>query len=198
MKPLQLKFFKSAAKFEQLTSDIGTEIVCIGYSNVGKSSIINRMCNQKNMAKTSRTPGRTQLFNIFEHSEQARLVDVPGYGYAKASPAEQHAWQDRLQHYLVNRKSLQAILLVCDIRRSPREIDQTIVAWSIKNQLPLIIALNKVDKLSKNQRQQQAQLYQKLHHEKDQVQAFLCSCLKGDGIGQLTQSVQAVLNKDYD
>ncbi|MDC3180610.1 ribosome biogenesis GTP-binding protein YihA/YsxC [Gammaproteobacteria bacterium] len=198
MKPLQLKFIKSAAKFEQLPEDQGCEIVFIGYSNVGKSSLINKICHQKSMAKISRTPGRTQLFNIFDYTENSRIIDVPGYGYAKAARSHQEAWQDRLQHYLVHRQSLKAALLVCDIRRDPRETDLTIIHWSRENDMPLILVLNKIDKLSRNEQQKQLKHYQVVVQDHPKLKIHLCSCLKSIGISDLVHHLRTLLQDEGD
>jgi GTP-binding protein len=198
MKPLKLQFLKSAAKFEQLPPDEGVEIVFIGYSNVGKSSLINKICHQKSMAKTSRTPGRTQLFNIFTHDENSRIVDVPGYGYAKATASHQEEWRTRLQHYLIHRQSLKCILLVCDIRRDPREIDQTIIEWTTENDMPLLLVLNKIDKLSKNEQMKHRQKYQNMADGHQKLRLYLCSCLKSTGITNLTDDLRAMLQEKHD
>ncbi len=198
MKPLKLQFLKSAAKFEQLPPDEGTEIIFIGYSNVGKSSLINKICHQKSMAKTSRTPGRTQLFNIFTHDQHSRIIDVPGYGYAKATASHQEEWRNRLQHYLVHRQSLKCILLVCDIRRDPREIDETIIHWTSENKIPLLLVLNKIDKLSKNEQIKYRNKYQSICLDHPRLRLYLCSCLKSTGITNLTDDLRSILQEKHD
>lgn len=194
MKILPLKFDKSADKYEQLPPDTGREVVFIGYSNVGKSSLINRLCNQKNMARTSRTPGRTRLFNIFAIDANNRVIDMPGYGYAKVSAKAVADWQAKLQHYLVNRECLEGILLVCDIRREIRPADETVINWAKDSDMPLIIALNKSDKLNKSEQNQSLKRFQAAIESHPKATIIPCSCLKSTGITALVDAIGDILS----
>ncbi len=144
----QTRFLFSAAKTSQFASDSGTEVAFAGRSNAGKSSAINRIASQSKLAKTSKTPGRTQLINFFQVADcNWRLVDLPGYGYAKVPVSMKHAWQDLIDAYLRERHSLQGIFLIMDIRHPLTEFDVTILDWVAQSGLKCHILLSKADKL---------------------------------------------------
>jgi GTP-binding protein len=149
MKPLALSFLKSAAQYSDLPPDNGFEIIIAGYSNVGKSSLINAIANIKNLAKCSKTPGRTQLFNIFTLDEKRRLMDLPGYGFAKVPGKSRQLWEARLTEYLSIRQCLKGVMIITDIRRGLRPLDIDLIEFCHQYELPLCIILNKADKLSK-------------------------------------------------
>lgn len=141
-------FLVSVARLAQLPRDEGAEIAFAGRSNAGKSSAINAITGIKGLAKTSKTPGRTQLLNFFTLDDEHRLVDLPGYGYAKV-PAEVKArWQQLLERYLATRKSLCCLVLVMDIRHPLKEFDEHMLIWASQQQLPVYVLLTKADKLS--------------------------------------------------
>ena len=121
-----------------------------GRSNVGKSSVINKMTNRRNLARTSKLPGRTRELNYFSYADDIYLVDLPGYGYAKVNVSMQNAWARLIEHYLKERKSLKGIFLIMDIRHPMGKFDQTMLEYCQSCQLPLHILLNKADKLSRN------------------------------------------------
>ena len=196
MKPLQLSFSKSAALYEQLPPDQGNEVVIIGYSNVGKSSLINKICNNKQMAKTSRTPGRTQLLNVFVHDETSRLIDAPGYGFARVSAATRENWKNQLANYLSERQCLKGIIIVIDIRRGLREIDELVIDWSNQNELPILLVLNKADKLPRAQQAKQMQHIQKSTESCSNRQIISSSCLKSTGIPLIIDQLQHWLSQD--
>lgn len=140
-------FSLSAAALSGLPSDTGTEVAFAGRSNSGKSSTLNLICRQKSLARTSKTPGRTQLINFFTLSEHARLVDLPGYGYAKVPEAMRQRWGALMQGYLQKRQSLQGLMLVMDIRHPLTDYDAQMLAFCQARALPVHILLNKADKL---------------------------------------------------
>ncbi len=140
-------FIKSAPEISQAPKDKGIEVAFAGRSNAGKSSAINALTRQKSLARTSKTPGRTQLLNFFALSEQQRFVDLPGYGYAKVPPALKKKWHAMMENYLQNRKSLQGIVLVMDIRHPLSEFDIQMIEWCSYTEKPLHILLTKADKL---------------------------------------------------
>ena len=142
-------FLTSAAATAQAPADEGIEVAFAGRSNAGKSSAINLLCQQKNLARTSRTPGRTQLINFFSLDEQRRIVDLPGYGYAKVANAVKKRWQESLASYLEQRRCLRGIILVVDIRHALKEFDLQMLEWSHHRNLPVHILLTKSDKLKK-------------------------------------------------
>ena len=192
----QAKFLKSAAKVEQLPSDTGYEVAFAGRSNAGKSSALNCLTSIRQLARTSKTPGRTQLINLFTLSdEHRRLVDLPGYGYAKVALQVKRDWQKNLAHYLDVRQSLRGLVLLMDIRHPLKELDQTMINWCIDRQLPVHILLTKADKLSRGQVQStvlQVRKHYELLDDLLTVQSF--SSLKKQGVDELIE----VLNRWYE
>lgn len=147
----QAKFLKSAARVDQLPEDSGYEVAFAGRSNAGKSSALNALTGIRQLARTSKTPGRTQLINVFTLSETdptRRLIDLPGYGYAKVPMHIKLDWQKHLAHYLETRQSLKGLMILMDIRHPLTELDQSMIGWALMRQLPIHILLTKADKLS--------------------------------------------------
>ena len=143
------RFEKSVPEFRLLPADTGTELAFAGRSNCGKSSAINLLCNQRNLARTSRTPGRTQHLVVFALDEQRRLIDLPGFGYAKVSKSMRSHWNRELPRYLEQRRSLGGLVLLMDIRHPLKAIDQIMVEWCRDAGVPLVILLSKADKLGR-------------------------------------------------
>ncbi len=144
-------FLKSAAKVVQLPEDSGYEVAFAGRSNAGKSSALNCLTGIKGLARTSKTPGRTQLINLFNLDDERRLVDLPGYGYAKVALQVKMEWQKHLAHYLDIRKSLKGLVLLMDIRHPLKDLDQMMIDWALNRELPVHILLTKADKLSRSE-----------------------------------------------
>lgn len=144
----QVRFLVSAARLSQAPEDSGLEVAFAGRSNAGKSSAINAICDQKNLARTSGTPGRTQLLNFFSLAPGLRLVDLPGYGYAKVAESVKRDWQRYLSEYLHERSSLCGLVLVMDIRHPLKEYDRQMLDWCQERGLACHILLTKADKLS--------------------------------------------------
>ena len=147
-------FVMSAPDISFLPNDQGKEIAFVGRSNAGKSSALNTITEQKNLAKTSKTPGRTQMINLFECQEGYRIVDLPGYGYAKVPLEMKKKWQRALNEYLERRESLIGLVVVMDLRNALTQLDRQIITWSIACHLPTILLLTKSDKLNQGPRQQ--------------------------------------------
>ena len=147
----QARFLTSAARLKQAPPDEGREVAFAGRSNAGKSSAINTLCDQKALARTSRTPGRTQLLNFFEIDPERRLVDLPGYGYAKVSENVKRDWQGTLSDYLQNRCCLRGLMLVMDARHPLKDYDLQMLAWANQIPLPVHVLLTKADKLNRRQ-----------------------------------------------
>jgi len=143
----QAKFINSAPRLKDAPPDQGKEIAFAGRSNAGKSSAINTLVQQNALARVSKTPGRTQLLNFFEIDAERKLVDLPGYGYAKVPVAVKKEWQQMMENYLKNRKALCGIVLVMDIRHPLTEFDWQMIEWCEHSKLPLHILLTKADKL---------------------------------------------------
>ena len=147
-------FVTSAPDISKLPNDVGAEIAIIGRSNSGKSSSINAICDQKALAKTSRTPGRTRLINLFKVNEGKYLVDLPGYGYAQVPEQMKRQWQKAMTDYLQQRKCLCGLVVTMDIRTPLRDHDRMIIDWSIAANLPCLILLTKADKFGVNKRKE--------------------------------------------
>lgn len=140
-------FIKSASQLEQCPLDQGAEVAFAGRSNAGKSSALNTLTRAR-LARTSKTPGRTQLINFFGLDEEHRLVDLPGYGYAKVPLELKEHWKQHLDAYLTRRNSLAGVVLVMDIRHPLSEFDRMMLEWADVTGLPAHILLSKMDKLS--------------------------------------------------
>ena len=183
----QAKFLKSAPRAELLPEDTGYEVAFAGRSNAGKSSALNCLTGIRQLARTSKTPGRTQLINVFTLSDESRrLIDLPGYGYAKVALQVKHDWQKNLAHYLEVRQSLQGLVLLMDVRHPLKELDQSMIDWALDRQLPVHILLTKADKLSRGQVQStvmQVRKHYELMKELISVQSF--SSLKKQGVEEL-------------
>lgn len=142
------QFLTSAQLYKQCPPDEGREVAFAGRSNAGKSSALNRLCSQKTLARTSKTPGRTQLLNFFDVAEDRRLVDLPGYGYAKVGAQTRQQWQKELDGYLSQRQSLAGLILLMDVRHPLKDFDHMLLDWGAKAKMPLHVLLTKADKLS--------------------------------------------------
>lgn len=179
-------FVISAPDIRHLPEDSGIEIAFAGRSNAGKSSALNTLTNQKNLARTSKTPGRTQLINLFEVTEGHRLVDLPGYGYAEVPEAMKLKWQRALSEYLQMRDCLKGLVVLMDIRHPLKDLDQQMIQWAVDSDLPVLILLTKADKLASGARKTQ------LNMVKEAVLAFqgeidveIFSSLKKIGVDKL-------------
>ena len=143
-------FIKSAHESHQFPSDAGREVAVAGRSNSGKSTAINKIVRRRNLARTSKTPGRTQLINFFDLGEERRLVDLPGYGYAKVSEPVRRHWRSLLEAYFRRRESLVGLIITVDIRRGLNDLDRVMLNWAQEAQVPVAVLLTKADKLSHN------------------------------------------------
>ena len=148
------KFSMSAPDIRHLEKDEGIEVAFAGRSNAGKSSALNTITRQKNLARTSKTPGRTQLINVFELEEGRRLVDLPGYGFAQVPIAMKKKWQQALGEYLQKRKSLKGLVVLMDIRHPFKDLDQDLIYWAVDAGLPVLALLTKADKLKSGKRKE--------------------------------------------
>lgn len=142
-------FLTSAHQPRQFCSDTGTEVAFAGRSNAGKSSAINAIVNQRGFAHTSKSPGRTQLINFFGLRDRQRLVDLPGYGYARVPKSVQDHWQQLLSAYFEKRESLVGLIVVVDIRRGLGDFDWQMLDWTVQFGRPVHILLSKADKLKR-------------------------------------------------
>ena len=141
------KYVKSAVELAQLPTDEGAEVAFIGRSNAGKSSALNTITNIKGLARVSKTPGRTQAINVFALSNNQRLMDLPGYGYAKVPRTIKERWEKSIDEYLQKRQSLKGLIVIMDIRHPLKELDQRLIEWAAGCELPVHVLLSKADKL---------------------------------------------------
>jgi GTP-binding protein len=145
-------FSKSVVELDQLPPDTGNEVAFIGCSNAGKSSALNAITGLKGLARISKTPGRTQAINVFDlGNKHQRLMDLPGYGYAKVPKAMRERWGKTIDLYLQTRESLSGLVLLMDIRHPLKPLDKHLIEWTMSCHLPVHILLTKADKLSRNQ-----------------------------------------------
>lgn len=161
-----VKFLKSAPDSSFLPPDEGCEIAFVGRSNAGKSSALNTLTDHKGLAKTSKTPGRTQLINLFELAPGKRIVDLPGYGFAKVPPEVKKKWQKSMSGYLETRLCLKGVVILMDIRVPLSPLDRQVLDWAIASRLRILILLTKADKLNQSPRQKA------LNEVKFQLQEF--------------------------
>jgi len=145
----QTRFTTSANLVRELPPEEGAEVAFAGRSNAGKSSALNTLCDHSQLARVSKTPGRTQLLNVFGVSEGARLIDLPGYGYAKVPGAMRDHWRSELQRYFDERESLKGLILVMDIRHPLKEFDLQMLEFCAHRLLPCHVLLTKADKLGR-------------------------------------------------
>jgi len=155
MKVLSAEFVKSATKPSEYPPGNLPEVAIAGKSNVGKSSLINTLVSRKNLAKTSSQPGRTQTLNFFRVNEKLSLVDLPGYGFAKAPLEARRAWKPMVETYLQTREAIRLVILILDSRRGLSPDDSTLLDWLEYHEIPALIVLTKADKLSQFERARQ-------------------------------------------
>lgn len=184
----QAQFMLSAPSLKSCPADTGAEVAFAGRSNAGKSSALNTLTQSRKLARTSKTPGRTQQINYFHFGHtDLRLVDLPGYGFARVEKALKKAWDAHLEEYLQQRQSLIGLVLLMDIRHPFKEFDQAMLQWAVDAAIPVHILLTKADKLKRGA-QQKALLEAKksLIEVADTVSIQTFSSLNGEGTEALT------------
>jgi len=191
------QFLISAPSINQCPEDTGREVAFAGRSNAGKSSAINTLTDNAKLARTSKTPGRTQLLNFFSLSEDCRLVDLPGYGFAKVSKATKQAWDRNLASYLQERQSLQGLVMLMDIRHPLQQYDWQMIRWASESKMPVHLLLTKADKLKRGPAkntllQVQRELENEGLSENLSIQTF--SSLKKEGLKELKHQLLQWLN----
>ena len=190
---LSARFLVSVFSLKDLPTDTGLEIAFCGRSNSGKSSVLNAITRNKKLAKTSKTPGRTRAINIFSIDDQKmnRIADLPGYGFARVSKQTQKEWAKLITAYLNGRQSLRGLVIIMDIRHPFKESDLTLIDWCSETNTPLLIVLNKSDKLSKSgalREVERANLILKQMNLKGQALGF--SSTKTTGIEKLDEKLK--------
>jgi len=183
-------FTLSAPDIRRLPADTGIEVAFAGRSNAGKSSALNTLTRINGLARTSKTPGRTQLINVFEIADNQRLIDLPGYGFAKVPLEMKKKWQKALGEYLEKRECLKGIVVLMDIRHPLKELDMDLIQWAADSNLPVLALLTKSDKLSQGKASTEVLKVKKVLSQLNadiKVQAF--SSLKKSGVDQATNII---------
>lgn len=179
-------FITSAPDIRHMPVDAGIEIAFAGRSNAGKSSALNRLTNQRNLAKTSKTPGRTQLINLFKVQDNCHIVDLPGYGFAQVPLEMKKKWQQSLGEYLQKRECLGGLVVLMDIRHPMKDLDQQLIYWAVDCDIPVQVLLTKADKLKSGARKEQLlKIRQAAIAFGGDVSVDLFSSLNGIGVDQL-------------
>ena len=188
MKILSAKFIKSATAPEHYPDEALPEIAFAGKSNVGKSSLINALVNKRGLAQTSSTPGRTRLINFFTVNDELSLVDLPGYGYARAPEKIRNQWGPMIEKYLLQRKALRLVIVILDVRREISQEDLSLFEWLQFHQIPYSPVLTKIDKVSKNDLSSQKKNIRSCLGLIDPILAF--SAVKGTGKDQIWKAIR--------
>ena len=187
-------FLQSASAIENAPTDFGSEVAFAGRSNSGKSSAINTLTHQGKLARTSRTPGRTQLINFFSLSNHQRLVDLPGYGFAKVPLAVKKKWNQQLERYLQYRESLRGLVMLMDVRHPLTEPDRQMLSWAEAASMPVHILLTKADKLKRGPAQSTLlSVREELSTQSDLISVQLFSSLKRQGVDTLGRQLNGWL-----
>lgn len=187
-------FVLAAHRPDQLPPDLGVEVAFAGRSNAGKSSALNALTGQAALARTSKTPGRTQQLVVFALPDGRRLVDLPGYGYAKVPPALREHWRHAIDGYLRSRQSLRGLVLIADIRHALTGFDRQMLAFCASIELPCLVLLSKADKLSRAQLlQRQREVGREMTREHWHADTIAFSGPAGTGVEQARAAVAALL-----
>jgi GTP-binding protein len=188
----EARFLQSAASTAQLVPDDGVEVAFVGRSNAGKSSAINTIVNRRQFARTSKTPGRTQLINFFALAEGRRLVDLPGYGFARVADSMRAGWEQLIGGYLAERQSLTGLFLIVDARRGLNDGDEQVLALAASYGLPVHILLSKADKLKRGQAAKALMEARRQVAGRASVQLY--SALKRDGVEEARDMLERMLD----
>lgn len=187
----EARFLTSADAASQFVADTGAEVAFAGRSNAGKSSAINKIVNRKNFARTSKSPGRTQLVNFFGLGDDRRLVDLPGYGYARVAQSLRDHWRRLMEDYFRSRESLTGTFLIIDSRRMLGEFDWMMLEWCMSIDCPVHVLLTKADKLKKREADQVLSVVRQELGKQATVQLF--SATRGTGLEQARDRLDALL-----
>lgn len=194
---MKADFITSAASPEGFPETDLPEIAFIGRSNVGKSSMINALLGRKKLVKVGNTPGKTRLINFFNIEDNYIFVDLPGYGYAKTSKTERKKWGKLIENYLETRTQLKGCVLIIDVRRIPSEDDFLMIEWISENEVPIILAATKTDKVSRNKLDKHlSEIANTLSITPDAILIF--SATKKIGIEQIWDNIEYVVKNEKD
>lgn len=193
---LQIKkaeFVSSFVDTKSLPQDNLPEIALVGRSNVGKSSLINKVVNRKNLAKSSSTPGKTRMLNYYLINGEWYMVDLPGYGFARVSKAEREKWGKLIERYLSRREPLRGVIQLLDIRHPPSENDILMKDWLTHVELPILLVATKADKVSRNEKQKNLTVIRKTLNLGPEQKPILFSAESGEGVDEVKAALEEIL-----
>lgn len=189
---LESAVFETAAGISsQLPESVLPEVAFSGRSNVGKSSLINRLVNRKALARTSATPGKTATINFYR-LDTLRMVDLPGYGYAKVSGSEKRRWMELIEGYFNADRDMRLVLQLIDIRHTPSKDDYQMLEYMVEREIPFIVVLTKADKLNKTQRAQRMAAFEEELADYEGVTVIPFSAVNGEGVEDLREILEQV------
>jgi len=193
------KFVKSSPDYKKCPQAAKPEYAFIGRSNVGKSSLINAITNNKKLAKTSGTPGKTQLINHFEINDQWYLVDLPGYGFAKISKTMRAKWEKMIMDYLYKRQNLLNTFILLDSRHEPQKLDKELIEWFGSNQLPFTLVFTKSDKLTKKRLGESLRVYRNylMQDWEELPPIIVSSAIEKLGVEEILDSIEQINTMYY-
>ena len=184
-----VRFERSFGTSAQLTPSTAPEVAFSGRSNVGKSSLLNKLFNRKGLAKVSQTPGKTDTINFFD-GDGVTFVDLPGYGYAKVSKSEKARWSELIEGYFNQDRSFALVVALVDIRHEASELDENMIRFLREADLPFVVALTKADKLSRQQQMKQKAALKRQLALGDDASMVVTSSAKGDGMEELRKIIR--------
>lgn len=193
---LQIKkaeFVSSFVEVKSLPQDNFSEIALVGRSNVGKSSLINKLVNRKNLAKSSSTPGKTRLINYYIINGEWYMVDLPGYGFARVSKTEKEKWGKMIEKYLSTREQLSGVIQLLDIRHAPSQNDIIMMEWLQHHELPILLVATKADKVSRNEKQKNLAVINKTLNLLPGQTPITFSAESGEGVEEVKAALEEIL-----
>jgi GTP-binding protein len=194
MKIKSAEFINSIYDLRTLPKTVLSEFVFVGRSNVGKSSLINKICNKKNLAKIGSVPGKTRQLNYFLINEDFYLVDLPGYGYAKVPEQIRAGWRKLVEEYISERQNVNMVFVLIDARHEPTYLDELMVSWLEYYEIPYTIVLTKADKISKNKMEKQIYRAAKIVNNDELCKDFIpFSIITGEGKSEIIQLIEEAL-----
>ena len=197
MKIKSAEFIKSIYDLRNLPASVLSEFVFVGRSNVGKSSLINTICNKKTLAKVGSAPGKTRQLNYFLINEEYYLVDLPGYGYAKVPEQIRAGWRKLVEDYISERENVNMVFVLIDSRHEPTYLDELMVSWLEYYEIPYAIVLTKSDKISNNKMEKQIYRASKIVHNEDLCKDYIpFSIISGEGKNDIVNLISGALKEN--
>lgn len=195
MKITSAEFINSIYDLRTLPKTVLSEFVFVGRSNVGKSSLINKICNKKSLAKIGSVPGKTRQLNYFLINEEYYLVDLPGYGYAKVPEQIRAGWRKLVEEYISERQNVNMVFVLIDARHEPTYLDELMVSWLEYYEIPYAIVLTKADKISKNKMEKQIYRSSKIVNNDELCKDYIpFSIITGEGKAEILHLIEEALN----